>query len=332
MRVRAVAAALLVLGACGDDLRGLTLDELEASRRAAECERYMRCGLFDSVDICTSVFRKNFDPALPAAVDAGKIRFDPVSAETCNAAIAARSCDVTAADTRQLPDVCDRVLVGTIAAGATCLDDRTCGTGRCDAARCEQNACCPGGCAAYAAPAKIDEACDPEVGCVDGAFCGADKLCHALVAMAGACRTDAECAIGLACIGPTELQAGACRPLPKLGEPCPYQRCAEIGARCDGQTCVPIGTTGDRCADSTECSEFHVCDSASQRCLDQPRLGDPCSGICAGEAWCEVTGASGTCRSPQPNAAPCSADNQCATQYCEEGAIFNQCAQPALCF
>jgi hypothetical protein len=332
MRIQAVAVAVLVVGACGDDLHGLTLHELEASRRAAECERYVHCGVFDTVESCTAVFRATFDPALPAAIDAGKIRFDPVAASACNDALAARSCDVTAADARRLPDVCDRVLIGTIAAGATCLDDRECGTQRCDAARCEQNACCPGGCAAFVAPAKLDAACEPEVGCVDGAFCGADKVCHTLVAMAGDCHADAECALGLACIGPTELQAGACRPLPKLGEQCPYQRCAEIGARCDGQTCVRIGRAGDPCANGTECSEFFICDSSTQRCREQPHLGETCFGRCAGEAWCELTGATGTCRSPQPNAAPCTADNQCATQFCEEGAIFDQCAQPALCF
>jgi hypothetical protein len=37
------------------------------------------------------------------------------------------------------------------------------------------------------------------------------------------------------------------------------------------------------------------------------------------------------CRAPQSNAAPCTSDNQCATQFCEEGPLFDHCAEPALC-
>jgi len=328
----ALAIALVGVAACGDNLEGLTLDQLESARRAAECERYVRCGLFDDEQTCSTTFRKDFDPALPAAVEAGKIRFDPLAAAQCHRELAARSCDETAADNRALPASCDRVLVGTITAGATCLDDRTCATGDCEAPRCERDACCPGGCAAFAAPAAIGEACTARVGCVDGAACATDGTCRALAAMGGECRADVECAIGLACIGATELQAGACRALPKIGEACPYQRCAEIGARCASGTCVAIGLTGDACADDSACSEFYTCDPATSRCAPLPGDGAPCTGRCAGEAWCDLTGTTGTCRAPQPNAAPCSASDQCATQYCEEGPIFDQCAQPALCF
>lgn len=331
--MRRAGLLLLVVAACGDNLPGIELSELEASRRAAECERYVRCDLFGAEDVCTALFRETYDPALTAMVDAGKLSYDPIAAAACNEALAARSCDTTAADARALPAVCSRVLIGTIAAGATCADDRECGTGRCDAPRCILNACCTGGCAAYVAPAKIDEACVPDTGCIEGAFCGADMHCHALGAMSAACDQDLHCAVGLACIGATELQAGACRPLPKLGEPCPYLRCAEIGARCDGVTCVPVGITGAPCANDTECSEFHRCEPTTQRCVDLPTLGQPCYGRCAGEAWCDTSTSNvGTCRTPQPNAVPCTASDQCASQYCEEGPIFDACAEPALCF
>ena len=331
--MRRAGLLLLVVAACGDNLPGIELSDLEASRRAAECERYVRCGLFTEAEVCTAFFRDTYDPALPAMVDAGKLAYDPLTAAACNRALAVRSCDATAADTRAVPEACKRVLIGTIAAGATCADDRECKTGRCDAARCIPNACCTGGCAAYVAPAKIDEPCGPDVGCVADAFCGSDLHCHPLGTMSASCDQDLHCAAGLACIGATELQAGACRPLPKIGEPCPYLRCAEIGARCDGTICVRVGISGDRCTADTECSEFHFCDTAAGRCIDLPSTGQPCQGRCAGEAWCEITATSvGTCRAPQPNAAPCTADNQCLTQYCEEGAIFDACAEPALCF
>lgn len=322
----------LALAACGDNLPGITLDELETSRHAAECERYVRCGLFGDAAVCTTLFRREFDPALPAMVEAGKLRYDPIAAAACNEALAALSCDATTAEVRTVPAACEHVLIGTIATDVTCVDDRECATGRCDAARCAPDACCPGGCAAYAAPATVGEMCDPEVGCVEGAFCGADKLCHALGGVSAPCDTDLHCEPRLACIGPTDLQPGACRPLPVLGEPCPYQRCAEIGALCDRGICVKIGITGDPCSTDTDCSEFRECDPNTQRCVDLPTLGETCRGRCAGEAWCEIAGSAGTCRAPQPNAAPCTADDQCATQYCAEGPVFDACAQPAVCF
>ena len=334
MRIGTLLAISLGLVACGDNTPGLTLGALESSRRAAECERYVRCGVFADAATCSAYFRKDIDPSLPAAVAAGKVQFDPLAAAACNDALAARSCDATTSEVRAVPEVCKAVLVGTIAAGATCLDDRECGTGRCDAPACAPDACCPGGCAPFVAPAKLDAACTPEIGCVDGAFCGADKSCHALVVAGGDCDADAHCAAGLACIGPTDLQAGTCRALPRLGESCPYQRCAEIGARCDAsQHCVPIGTDGATCTDDAECSEFYECDPASHRCTDQPGLGQPCTGRCAGEAYCDFSsGSTGVCHPPQPSAAPCLSDDQCASEYCAEGPIFDQCTPQAVCF
>ena len=329
--MRRALAILVALGACGDNIKGIELDELEGSRRAAECERLVRCGSFDDQASCVAFFRDDFDPALAASVDVGKLRFDPLAAEACNRALATRSCDATAADMRSDPPECRHVLRGTIVPGANCVADRECTTGRCDAPACTPDACCAGGCEAFAPPAAIDAMCTADVGCVDGAFCGSDLKCHALAAVGAECEEDDHCAVGLACIGATELQKGNCRALPKIGEACPYLRCAEIGARCDGSICVAVGLTGDSCANANECSSFLYCDATS-KCANIPGLGEACHGRCAGEAWCDFNGAPvGTCRSPQPNAAPCTSDNQCVTQFCDEQPIFDACAQPALC-
>ena len=64
----------------------------------------------EKIDI-VDVFRKTQDVSLLPSIDAGKLRFDPVAAVTCNRELANRSCDVTAADARELPAVCKRVLI-----------------------------------------------------------------------------------------------------------------------------------------------------------------------------------------------------------------------------
>lgn len=324
---------LATVGACGDNLEGLAFEDLEASRRSAECERLTRCGLFGDASTCRKYFRKTQDESLNAAVDAGKIRFDPVAGVSCNRALASRSCDITVLDGREIPPVCKRVLVGTVGSGATCAADRECATARCDAPTCSRSTCCFGGCEPFVAPSKLDEACDRASGCVAAAFCGRDGECRPLSNANGPCDVDTDCIAGLGCTGATELEVGTCRPLPKLGEGCPYLRCAEIGARCDGQRCVPYGRVGDACGISADCSEFRICDQASRRCVDKPTLGMPCTESCRGEAWCDFTsGPNGTCRAFQPNAVPCFASDECATRYCEEGSIFNQCASPAVCY
>lgn len=324
---------LLSVGACGDNIAGLTLDEMQGARRAAECERLVRCGLFSVQETCASYFRAAVDVSLEPSVDGGKIRYDPVAAAACNRALAKRSCDLTASDGREVPAICNTVLVGLVPAGGTCAADRECGTNRCDAKLCGRDQCCVGGCESYVAPAAVGTPCIERVGCVDGAFCGRDAQCHALSAATKACDLDTDCEPGLGCIGSTELEAGACRPLPHLGEACPYLRCAEIGARCDNLTCVEYGLAGDACVSSAECSEFRVCDSATHHCIDKPTLGMSCDESCAGESWCDFNGGvpPGICRAPQPIGVPCFASDECASRYCQEGPIFDQCATPVVC-
>lgn len=324
--------ALFLIGACGDNVRGIELEDLDASRREAQCERLVRCGVFEEHSTCVAYFRASVDVSLIPLVDAGKLRYDPTAAAACNRAVAEQGCDLTLAEARTLPESCERVLIGNVASGDTCTADRECATGRCDAPICPRDACCPGGCEAYVTPAALGATCDPAVGCVDGSFCGREKTCRLISKVSEPCELDKHCASGLACIGATELESGACRALPKLGEQCPYQRCAELGARCDGQICVSFGAVGDACLVSSDCSEFRLCDPNTQRCIDKPTLGMACIESCRGESWCDfAAGPMGTCRAPLPVAAPCGASDECASRFCEEGPIFDQCATPAIC-
>ena len=330
--MRRALAILTALAACGDNIRGIEIDELDASRHAAECERLVRCDLFSDEETCVAFFRPSVDPNLRTQVDRGLVRFDPLAAAACNRAVAEIGCSVTERDVRVTPDVCNRVLVGTVHTDGTCVADRECGSRHCSAPICSRSACCAGGCDAYVGPAQLGEDCVGDIGCVDGAFCGKELTCLPLGGPSRPCEADSQCAYGLGCVGATEFQPGACRVLPLLGEPCPYLRCAQIGARCSpDQVCVPAGTTGAGCTSDAECSQYYECDLATHRCAALPQLGQHCGSRCAGASSCDASGER-VCIAPQPNAAPCTADNQCATQYCEEGPIFDQCASAAICF
>jgi hypothetical protein len=316
----------LLLAACGDNVPGLPLEELQAATVQARCERLVRCGLLTSTETCAAYFRAPDERTLQAAIEAGKIRYDGASAPGCLAALAALPCDESAAEARTPIEACERMLRGRLDVGDTCAFDLECGSGSCDAPPCLPDTCCTGKClptrtAAAGAPCTADEQC------VRGTFCGGGGTCTPLSGRGQPCRADAHCEPGHACIGASDLQDGACRAMPLLGESCPYLRCAEVGARCDAaQRCVPLGLPGAPCTTDPDCSPFALCGPAGT-CVDVPGLGAPCSIDCAGEAWCSQ----GRCVAPLENGALCTADNQCASQYCEEGAAFNQCADRPIC-
>lgn len=325
MRARRVVIAAL-LAACGDNIPAIELDELYAETVRVRCERLVRCGLLATDEACTAFFRTPDEDDLYAAIDAGKIRYDGEAARRCLDARAELPCDETSHEVRTLIEACDRMLVGTLEVGVPCAFDRECSSDSCDAPVCPPDTCCTGTCLATRV-AAADAPCATDEECVLETFCSRQGLCSPLAARAQPCRLDAHCDHGLACIGATELQDGVCRALPLLGESCPYTRCAELGATCNSaEICVPIGLPGTPCTTGSDCSPFTVC-GPSGLCIDVPRLGEPCGFECAGEAWCS----NGTCIEPLENAAPCSADNQCASLYCQEGVVFESCADRPVC-
>ena len=331
--MRCILAVAVLATGCGDNIPTVAFEDVATARREAECERLVRCGLFADTDTCTAYFRAPFDRGLRAAVQAGRVRYDAADAHACDAGLAAMSCDQTAADVRAAVVACTAVFTGTLADDAECAFDLECASGDCDARNCAPDMCCYGRCLPAVA-AAIDEPCDSDRQCTGDAYCGTDDACHALASAGMTCTFDSNCDVGLACIGATDLQPGACRVLPHLGESCPYLRCAEIGAECStAQLCVRAGLAGAACTADAECSEFRGCDPTTSRCVDTPALGMPCRGRCAGDAYCAFDGSSiGTCAVPQANGAPCASYDQCASQFCGEGEFFDLCADRAICF
>jgi hypothetical protein len=174
------------------------------------------------------------------------------------------------------------------------------------------------------------ERCANDEECVPGMFCSGG-VCVVLSQRGQQCRLDTHCDYGLACIGATEQEAGACRALPLLGESCPYLRCAEVGAFCNAsQICAPLGLPGTPCSRDAECSPYGQCGGGGV-CEDTPHLGMACKGNCAGEAWCNRSSGQGICSAPQEDHSPCAVDEQCTSLHCEAGSFFNYCVALPIC-
>lgn len=323
--------ALVLLGACGDNARGLPLEEVDQARQEAECARFVRCGLFASEDSCMAYFRLRDNRSRDAAVAAGSVGFNGVAAEKCFRALAEASCDATTISARDADPSCAQIFTGKYAAGTSCELDVQCASGVCDQPACARDVCCEGVCSDARSPRGPGETCADDQDCQHGTFCGRDFSCHVLGASGAACDADNECDYDLACIGPG-VDPGTCRPVPKLGEACPYLRCAEIGALCSAsQICVPSGF-GAACASDADCSFYSLCDLNSHTCGSVPLLGQPCVSRCADTAWCDRSGPQHVCAAPLETMAACTTDQACESRLCEEGPIFDYCADAPICY
>ncbi len=329
--MRSRVFTLLLVAACGDNLTGIPLDEVDQARQDAECSRLLRCGLFADATVCDAYFRPRNHDSRNAAVRAGSIRYNGVAAERCFAWLAESSCDATSSSARFPPRDCDGIFVGTMALGTSCYLDTECESGVCDQPTCSRDMCCGGVCGLPRQRHTVDSACADDRDCTRGTYCGGNQTCQRLEAAGGPCFNDSQCADQLACIGPG-VDPGTCRPLPLLGESCPYLRCAEIGALCSGsQVCVSSGP-GAACSGDAECSFFGLCDGTRDVCGPVPTLGQPCVTRCSGESWCDRRGPEPICAAPLETMAACMTDEACESRLCEEGPIFDYCAAAPLCF
>ena len=330
--MRRLAVAIALVSGCGDNLAGIELEDFDVAERSARCEYLTRCGLFTETAVCDAYFQNHRDENRIAAVRDQEMRYDAVAAKACLDEMAqTRTCDLASREGRVPSEACREMFRGDLAGGEQCAFDAECKSGDCDVAACPAETCCYGRCTPRTDPADVGGACETKADCIDDAWCGEDGTCHALVALAGQCTLDEQCEYGLGCIGATDLMPGACRSLPLMGEACPYKRCAEIGARCVGGTCVPLALPGEPCEVGTDCSSYGECDEETKQCRDYPTLGMSCHLFCAGDSWCDFAGTA-TCRELKENTTPCMLDVQCASGYCAEGVFFKSCMDRAVCY
>ena len=329
--MRWLAVAIALACGCGDNIAGTEVVDFDLEVYRARCAYLTRCGLFTDSDTCEAYFRLDPDESRIEAVKAGQMRYDAVAAKGCTEEMAELTCDQSTRDVRVESELCRQAFRGGLSPGKECAFDAECKSGECEGAECPAETCCYGTCTGLKEPSGIDGACESTRDCIDDAWCGEDKKCHALVAIAGECELDEQCEYGSGCIGATEFMPGACRTLPLLGEPCPYKRCAELGARCEMGTCVPVGLPGDACDMDSDCSPHARCDQQAGMCLALETLGMPCITRCAGESWCDFDGTK-TCREMKEDTTPCQNDAQCASGYCASGVFFRFCSARAVCY
>jgi hypothetical protein len=326
-----LAVVEVVGSACGS--RSIRLEDLDAAALEARCTRLVHCGLFVSTGECDGHFRdppaSSYGPARAGA----KLDFDGEAARECQDALAAQGCDLTSRDVRVAPAACSNMFRGRVADGDPCSFDQECASSRCELPVCAEGVCCIGACGPSRPRGHVGDACDRTSECIDG-YCDVNHTCHALGGADAVCNSDDQCDYGLGCVQASPSLPGNCRKLPHLGEPCPYQRCADINAICDATThCVALGLPGAPCTAHGDCSPFAECDMTRHLCIDLPTLGMTCDLGCAGEARC-VFGAQpgvGTCSMPLANGMPCDDPADCASQNCKPGPVFDSCQDYPIC-
>jgi hypothetical protein len=332
MRPSFVIGALAVFGACKN--ASVRLEDVDTEALRARCERFTRCGLFTDQDACEAYFRIVVDVNRQPAIDAGLVRYDGEAARRCDDAIAAMTCDGTSREARVPPADCAKIFVGTVADGDACQDDTECASARCnrDFSQCDAQACCMGTCANTQRSAVGDQ-CNDTRDCVADTSCGQDHLCHALGGVGADCFVDNQCDYGLGCTGTSFPKT--CTKAATLGNTCPDKLCAEIGSVCNAAgTCVAAGLPGGSaaCASDVDCSIYALCDLTSHLCVGFPTLGMACDAHgCAGNAYCDLTVVPGVCRDPLASKSPCVTDLDCASDFCYDGPVFEECEDRKVC-
>ncbi|HEV7555521.1 MAG TPA: hypothetical protein VGO00_08715, partial [Kofleriaceae bacterium] len=126
----------------------ISLDDLDTEALRARCERFTRCGVFDSQDDCEAFFRAPIDPNRQPGLDQGLTHYDGAAAKRCYDAIAGQTCDQTTKEGRHLPSDCNGIFSGTLSDGDTCQSDAECASSRCEIinAQCVPGQCCVGNC------------------------------------------------------------------------------------------------------------------------------------------------------------------------------------------
>jgi hypothetical protein len=285
---------LVFIVACGGSV---DIEDYNETLVDADCDYLVRCHVFSNSESCKKTFGQLLvdDPSIEAAIDAGKVKYDGDAAQDCFDALEDASC---MRDSEQI-DACDRIFKGTIPDGGMCAFDEECVSDSCNVPDCTM-ACCTGTCTPGRPLPTIGQPCTFE--CVEGAYCGNDSTCQAVLPKGAACEDSLACDRGLYCAGSTGTTAGTCAAYPKTGEPC-TTTCGAIGDRCANGTCTPMGLLGAACASNNDCSFFYECDD-TMHCAEQPQ--DP----------------------RMPNGSMCTSSTDCESRYCGNDDL---CADPPLC-
>jgi hypothetical protein len=152
------AAVVLGLVACGGSesgggdatATGVTVEELPAAYAKAICDVFTGCvgdlwTFFRPGEDCVEQFTVTAGEqlaSLPAAIDAGRVKYHPDQIAQCLDEVRARGCS---GFSDREPKSCQAAIEGTVADGGDCELDSECSGDR----YCKVGSSCPGKCAAY---------------------------------------------------------------------------------------------------------------------------------------------------------------------------------------
>lgn len=276
-----------------------------------------------------------FDGAL-AAVEAGRLLYDPAGLEACLGAIEALACDVLS---HGLPEECAAVLIGNVAIGADCSGHLECGA----TAFCQVGVDCMPRCARRR---PAGESCEEARQCQEGLVCE-DGACTELAPEGAECGGEggALCELGLECLVPAPGGSGRCTDpgdLTGFGETCE----PDLAHCADGLACLEDATGGYACIEPTEepgasctlglpgeCAAGEYCDLGGGlfggTCRALPDAGEPCAnlGLCSPGNVCVPSATPPTCQPIMGNGQPCLIDAMCRSNHC----VDLVCASPIGC-
>ncbi len=329
---------LMGLAACDDDPKGnnsnMTKDQFlaeVASRYPTEyCDFLERCPqaggeewMADG-DTCRLVLGQFLIGELMMqmewALDNGATH-NGAALNTCMNALGSLACD----EDPDSVEACGEIITGTVEDGGACSSNWQCVSGYCDT-----GAACPGVCTARI---PLDGDCSEGGQCETGLECNWDtEKCEEpgpKASQGGACEYDDQCEYGLFClITDFETYEGTCEPWLGAGESCDgdgaMDYVCEPGLGCDYEntgncTEIQIVGVGETCD-----GDVLVCDMADravcggETCIQLPAAGEAClmGEYCYFGLYCD---ASTVCRALLDNGATCGDDNECISEWCDDG-------------
>ncbi len=330
---------------------GLALGSACSVFGARRCAFLQRCNLIgdtsQALRDCQSYFSATScrSSRWPARVDAGTLRYDPVTAQACADAYLARAC----ADFQADPAACAQFLSpGSVLSGPCYGQFAECKDSVCRGTACPRT-CLPPGVSDEPCGAHGDCRQDAGLYCRFGAATPGVGKCTALGAFGQGCGVDLPCSpelfcnnlgqcetrrhVGDACIEGTCVESAWCHFSPQDGGFC-EDRMAAAEACTDDVQCRPsllcepltgacegVGPVADggACSVRQRCAPSNVCFGASVTALGTCLAASGEGGSCLSSADCQAHlscaafdgGTQPWCGTRQPTGGPCEANRDC---------------------
>ena len=316
----------------------LPIGEMESTMQTIYCEKFMECNtnflsmMFKTTQECIDFFKEEGTmdySKIVAKVNSGAVKYDAVKAATCIEAIEERGCKIFDLPS---PDICEGTFEGTIEDGGECTIDSECISRYCDI----QDGC-PGKCTP---PGEVGATCNAgESSCVHGADCNGEKC----VDFTGIIADGESCDEAFQwCSENSYCMDGKCKPKLKEGENCElYQEACAKGMFCspekDNNVCVVaklVEENGAECnpTKGTFCNALKdlycnlnyktyegTCGAAKKEGEDCIDTAEEMYYTCEEGTYCKIEVTKGTCTKLLAVGETCTTDNECESQYCDEG-------------